>query len=108
MAKQTTKWSAAALGEAIASAAKAIGYESLKPEYLALAPTSLAHCSLELLQGYITAYIPELQNLYNAFTSPFCGRASESADIAIMDNIVCVLYYTCSNFVVLFQLAIRT
>ena len=43
MPKQTTKWSAAALGEAIVSAAKAIGYESLKPEHLALAPTSLAH-----------------------------------------------------------------
>ena len=35
-----------ALGEAIVGAAKAIGYESLKPEHLALAPTSLARCTV--------------------------------------------------------------
>ena len=52
MAKQTSKWSAAALGEAIVSAAKAIGCESLKPEHLALAPTSLARCTVQTLPNY--------------------------------------------------------
>ena len=46
MAKQMTKWNAAALGEAIMSVAKAIGHESLNPEHLALAPTSLVRCTV--------------------------------------------------------------
>ena len=65
MAKQTTKWSAAALDEAIP---KAIGCESLKPEHIVLS----RHFRINTRQGYITAYmyIPEFQKLYNAFARP--------------------------------------
>ena len=63
MTVQETKWSEAAESEAIESAAKAMGYDTLKPD------------TSELIEDYVNNYIPKLQKLYSAFTRPFPPRA---------------------------------
>ena len=59
MTVQETKWSEAAVSEAIESTAKAMGYDTLK-----------LHYTSELIEDYVNNYIPKLQKLYSVFTRP--------------------------------------
>jgi len=59
MTVQETKWSEAAVSEALESATKAMRYDTLKPD------------TSELIEDYVNDYIPKLQKLYSTFTRPF-------------------------------------
>ena len=67
MTVQETKWSEAAVSEAIERAAKSNGIR-----YTA---TSLRLDTSGLIDDYVNDYIPKLQKLYSAFTRPFPPRA---------------------------------
>ena len=64
MTVQETKWSEAAVSEAIESTVKAMGYDTLK-----------LHYTSELIEDYVNNYIPKLQKLYSVFTRPFLPHA---------------------------------